>query len=139
MRKTHDVYTEHHPRWLRTRLSPYWWLGKRSYLEFMLREVSCVFVGWFVVFLLMLFRAVGQGADQYLAFLDWSARPAVLLWNLVTLGFVVFHAVTWFNLAPQALVVRSAGKRVEDSTIVTYHFAAWAAVSALVAVILLGA
>ena len=54
-------YTAYHPRWLPPRKSTYWWLERRSYLAFILRELSSVFVAWFVVFLLLLVRAVGQG------------------------------------------------------------------------------
>ena len=43
---------------------------------FILRELSCVFVGWFVVFLLMLVRAVSTGAASYQQFLAWSGDVA---------------------------------------------------------------
>ena len=42
-------------------MSTYWWLEKRAYLLFILRELSSVFVAWFVVFLLLLVAAVSQG------------------------------------------------------------------------------
>ena len=45
-------------------------------------------------------------------FLDWSGQPVVLALNVVALAFVLLHAVTWFNLAPQAIVVRMRGRRV---------------------------
>jgi len=131
-------YTEYHPRWLRTRVSTYWWLQRGSYLAFILRELSSVFVGWFVVYLLLLVRAVSQGEFRYQQFLDWSGRPAVLLLNIVSLFFVVFHAVTWFNLAPQAMVVKVRGRRLPPLLIAAAHFGAWAVVSAVVAWIVLG-
>ena len=94
-------------------MSTYWWLGARSYLAFILRELSSIFVAWFVVYLLLLVRAVSQGASSYQAFLDWSGRPRVVLaLNIVSLLFVVFHAITWFNLAPKAMVVRVGNTRV---------------------------
>ena len=33
----------------RVRMSTYWWLGRRAYLKFILREISSVFVAWFVL------------------------------------------------------------------------------------------
>src|SRR5688572_20661765 len=89
-------YTEYHPRWFRPRVSTYWWLGRRSYLAFILRELSSIFVAWFVVYLLLLVRAVSEGESSYRQFLGWSGRPVVLLINVVGLSFVVFHAITWF-------------------------------------------
>ena len=54
--------------------------------------------------------------------------------NVVALLFVLFHAVTWFNLAPAAMVVNVGGRRVPDALIVGGNYAAWAAASALIAV-----
>jgi fumarate reductase subunit C len=119
-------------------MSTWWWLGRRSYLAFILRELSSLFVAWSVAYLLLLVRAVSQGGIRYQAFLDWSVRPGILVLNLVTLFFLVFHAVTWFNLAPQAMVVRFRGRRVPGIWIAASNFAAWALVSALVAWLLLG-
>ncbi len=131
-------YTEYHPRWYRRRISTYWWLKRRSYLAFILRELSSIFVAWFVVYLLLLVRAVGRGDESYQQFLSWSGSAGILLLNVVTLFFVVFHAITWFNLAPQAMVVRVRGKRVPGILIAGLNYAAWAVVSALLAWIILG-
>jgi fumarate reductase subunit C len=130
-------YTPHHPRWLRPRISTYWWLGRPSYLAFILRELSSVFIAWFVVYLLLLVRAVARGAPAYQEFLSWSADPIVLLLNLVTFLFAVFHAITWFNLAPQAMVVRMGSTRVPGVIIAASNYLAWAAASALLAWLLL--
>jgi fumarate reductase subunit C len=131
------VYTEYHPRWYRPRMSTWWWLKRWSYLAFILRELSSIFVCWFIVYLLLLLDAVRRGPVQYHAFLGWSSSPVVLLLNIAALCFVVFHAVTWFNLAPQAMVVRLRGKRVPGSWIAGGNYVAWAAVSGLVAWLIL--
>ena len=130
--------TPFHPRWYRERTSTYWWLGRRAYFVFILRELSSVFVAWFVVFLLKLVRALAHGDLWYQAFLRWSGQPWVIALNVVTLFFIVFHAVTWFNLAPKALVVNLAGRRVPGVIIAGSNYAAWAAVSALLLWGLLG-
>ena len=51
--------------------------------------------------------------------------------------FVLFHAITWFNLTPKAMVVRLGGKRVPDWVILGSNYAAWLVLSALVAFVLL--
>lgn len=132
------AYTEHHPRWYRPRMSPYWWLGRGSYLAFILRELSSLFIAWFVVFLLLLIHAVSGGEEAYQQFLAWSKGPLVLGLNVITLFFVVFHAVTWFNLAPQAMVVRLRGRRVPGGWIAASNYLAWVLASALVAWLMLG-
>jgi len=131
------AYTEFHPRWHRTRVSTWWWMKRREYVAFILRELSSVFIAWFVVFLLLLVYAVSQGEEEYRQFLSWSAHPAVVVLNVVSFLLVVFHAATWFNLAPKAMVVRMRGQRVPALWIAGSNYAAWAVVSAVVAWLLL--
>jgi fumarate reductase subunit C len=125
-----------------------WWLRRRSYLLFMLRELSCVFVAWAVLFLLLLLTAVGNGRVDYQRFLDWAAKPWVIAVNALALAFLVFHSVTWFNLAPKAMVVRVPKQmlalapkaivrrlpegRVPGWLIVAQNYIAWVFVSAIV-------
>ena len=131
-------YTAYHPRWIRSRVSTYWWLQRGSYLAFILRELSSVFVGWFVVYLLLLVRAVSRGDSDYQEFLSWSRSPAVLALIFVRLLFMVYHAITWFSLAPKAMVLRVGGTRVPGFLIAGSNYLAWAMASALVGWLLLG-
>ena len=64
-------YTAYHPRWLRQPVSTYWWLQKPAYFLFILRELSSVFVGWFVVFLLMLVRDPIAGVPEHRLNFSW--------------------------------------------------------------------
>ncbi len=128
----------HNPRALQPTVSRGWWLERGSYFMFMMRELSCVFVAWFVVYLLLLVRAVGRGEAFYQQFLQRSAEPGIVLLNFISLLFVVYHTVTFFNLVPQVMVVSAGGKRVPGSLIGASHYAAWAVVSAVVAWVLLG-
>lgn len=121
------------PRTYRRPVSLLWWLHKRSYAFFVLREISAVFVAWSVAFLLLLARAVAQGESHYRAFLDWAATPWVVALDLVTLAFLLLHAVTWFNLTPAAMVVRVRGRRVPPAAVAGGAYAAWLVVSVLVA------
>ena len=125
------TYT-YHPRWLRRRVSTYWWLEKRSYFAFVLREGSCLFVAWFVFYLLLLVHRVLQGDAAYQDFLAWSARPWILLLNIVSFLFLLLHAITFFDAAPRALVVHVGSKRVPERLIGASHYAAWLVASALI-------
>ena len=116
-----------------------WWVRRRSYLLFVLRELSSLFVAWFVVYLLLLISAVRGGNDSYREFLTLGGQPWMLALNVVALAFVLLHAITWFNLAPQAIVVHIGGRRLPARAVAAAHFAAWAALSAIIAWILVGA
>ena len=133
------AYTEFRPRWYRARVSTWWWLGRWSYLKFILREISSVFVAWFVVELLLDLSALANGPLEYSDFQDFLRNPAIVALNVVSLFFVTFHAITWFNLAPKAMAVRFRGKRVPDLWIAAPNFIAWVAVSAIVAWLLVNA
>ena len=132
-------YTDYHPRWIRPHVSTYWWLQSPSFFKFILRELSSIFVAWFAVFLLLLVRAVSQGEPAYQQFLAWAGHPLVLLLNVVSFFFLVFHAVTWFNLAPQAMVVHVGRTRVPGVVIAASNYLAWAVLTALLFWILAGA
>ena len=113
-------------------ISVFWWLRKRTYFVFVMRELSSVFVAWFVIFLLLGIRAVGQGEAAYQDFLDLAASPAMVVLNTVALAFVVLHTVTWFSLTPQAMDLRVGGRPVPGIAVVAAQYAGLAVVSAFV-------
>ena len=115
----------------------FWWLERRSYLVFVLRELSSVFVAWFVVYLLLLINAVSGGSAEYERFLDRSGQWWMVAINVIALLFVLLHAVTWFGLAPKAIVVRRRGRRVPPPLIAGAHYAAWLVLSAVIAWVIL--
>jgi succinate dehydrogenase subunit C len=128
-------------RLYRQPVSRLWWLRRPTYLLFILRELSSLFVAWFVAYLLVLVAAVGAGESSYERFLDWSANPFVIALNVVALAFAVLHSVTFFQAAPQTTVVRLRGRmvpaavrgqRVPAALLAGPIFAAWVVVSAFV-------
>lgn len=132
-------YTEFHPRWYRRPMSTWWWLGKRTYLMFILRELSSVLVAWFVVFLLLTVCAIGNGEAAYQQFLEWAGSPLVVLVNVVALLFLILHTVTWFNLTPQAMVVHIRGRRLPSAWVAVPQYVGWVLLSAFVLWLLVGA
>jgi fumarate reductase subunit C len=130
-------YTRHHPRWYRTRVSVFWWLGKPHYLKFILRELSSVFIAAFVVITVLQLRTLGKGPEAYARFAQWLRDPAILALNFVSLFFVVFHAVTWFNLTPHAMPNRIRGQRIPAWALTLPNYAAWIVVSCAIAWVLL--
>jgi fumarate reductase subunit C len=118
-------------------VSVWWWLEKRAYTRFVLREISSVFVALFAGVTLMHVRAVKAGPEAYARLLEWLGTPAVLAVNALAFAFVLFHAVTWFNLAPRAMTLRLGGKKVPDAVVAASNYAGWIVASALVAYFLL--
>ena len=136
--KNDAAYREFHPQWYRTRVSPYWWLTQWSYAKFMLRELSSVFVAYFIVITLMQVQALGQGRGEYEGFQELMTHPFVVLLNLVAFLFLLLHTITWFHLTPRVIVLRLGGKRLPDAAIIAPSYVAWLVISGVVAWFVLG-
>ena len=121
-----DVRTYRRP------VSTWWWVGRRTYFVFVMRELSSIFIAWFVVFLLLLVAALSRGEAAYAGFLAFAANPLVVTVNVVTFLFVVLHAVTWFSLTPKAMEVRLGGRQAPASAVIASQYVGLAVVSAFV-------
>jgi len=130
-------YTPYHPKWYRRRVSVWWWLQNATYTVFVLRELTSVFVALFALLLLWQVRAVAHGPEAYAQFLARLRTPLIFALNSLGLLFVLFHAITWFHLAPKAMVVRLRGKRVPDWLVAASNYLACLLLSVAVAWILL--
>ena len=112
--------------------STWWWLRKRSYFVFVMRELSSIFIAWFVLFFLILVVAVGRGPASYRHFLDFAANPVVVVVNVLALAFVVLHTITWFSLTPKAMDVKLGARPVPASAVIAAQYVGLAVVSAFV-------
>ncbi len=121
------------PRWHRERMPIFWWLGKAAYVRFILRELTSLFVAYAAVVLLLQVRALGAGEEDTARFQAWLEAPGTVALHAFVLLALLFHAVTWFGLAPRALVLRVRGRRVPEAAVLGGHYLAWAAASALLA------
>lgn len=131
------IYTQHHPRWYRKKVSTYWWTSQWSYLKFTLRELTSLSVAYFVVIVLLQLVALERGPDAYARFQTWLKTPVAVVLNVIALLFVLFHTITWFNLAPRAMPVRVRGKRLPDWMVAAPNYVAWIAISAVIAWLIL--
>jgi fumarate reductase subunit C len=118
-------------------VSTYWWLGQRHYLKFILRELSSVFVAFFVAITLLQLRALRTGPEAYARFQHTMKSPLMIALCLLSLFFLVFHSITWFNLTPRAIAVRMRGKRLPDFMVAAPNYVIWAAISGAVAWVIL--
>jgi len=135
--KSAPGYTPFHPRWYRPHVSVYWWLGEWHYLKFILRELSSVAVAFFVIETLFMLSALHEGPEAYAHFQAVLRNPLVVLINIISFLFVVFHTITWFNLAPSAMPVRMGGKKLPEALVAAPSYVAWVVISAIVCWIVL--
>ena len=105
-----------------------WWLTKRTYLLFMIRELTSVFVAAYAVFLLVL--AMRRNDPE--AFASLLSNPLLIALQVICLPMVVFHTITWLNLTPKVLVVWRGEDRVNPLLIAGAHYVAWAIISIVI-------
>ncbi|MGH3332611.1 MAG: fumarate reductase subunit C [Nocardioidaceae bacterium] len=113
-------------------VSTWWWVRKRTYFVFVMRELSSIFIAWFVLYLLILVSAVSRGEAAYQDFVDFAEHPAVVAVNVVALTFVVLHTITWFNLTPKAMDVRLRSRPVPGWVVIVSQYVGLAVVSAFI-------
>ena len=105
-----------------------WWLKRKTYFLFMVRELTCLFVGGYALFLLVLL-AQANDADAFAAMLN---SPLSVVLHLFALLMVLYHSVTWINLTPKVMVVWRGEDRVSPTLIAAANYAAWVVLSLLI-------
>lgn len=114
-----------------------WWLRQRSYLLFMIREFTSVFIGGYCVFVLIFMYKLDQGPEVYGGIIDCLSSPLSIVLHIVALIFAIYHSLTWFNLTPQVLVLRIGEEKIPTFLISGAGIVAWLLLSAVAAWIVL--
>lgn len=114
-----------------------WWLKRRPYTLFILREITCVAVAGYCAFLLYLMYALGQGPEAYSAAIGLIMSPMSYALHVVGLLLVLYHTITWFNVTPKVLVFHIGEEQVPAVVVAGAHYAGWLGVSGIVAWLLL--
>jgi len=136
--KEAPAYTLYRPKWYRNRVSTWWWAQQWRSFKFILRELSSVAVGYVGVMLLWLLWALTQGPESYETFQAWMGTPVVIVMSIIALLFVLYHSITWFNLAPKAMPVRVGGKRLPEWMVAAPNYVLWIIASAVVVWLFVG-
>ncbi len=123
--KQNPRYERYRPEMYSRRMPIFWWIRKVSYVRFITRELTSLGVLAYALILLALLRSLYRGPEAYEAFLGWLASPASIVLHILLLGIVLFHSITWFNLAPSALVLKLGKFRVPDRAIVIANIVTW--------------
>lgn len=126
----YTIYYKGYPK-LYIRVKPiFWWLKKWSSFLFILRELTSVAVGYYAVVLIMMIRAINEGPQAYTEFQMWFTSPLIVVMNLFALGLSIYHSITWFSLAPKAMVIQIGSNKVPGFIISGMNYGAWVVLSA---------
>jgi fumarate reductase subunit C len=116
----------------------FWWLGKLAYVRFITRELTSLAVAYAALALVLWVSSLLPQETIADAFVRRLHSPMAVAFHILVVAALVFHSVTWLNLAPKALVLRLGKRRLPDGAVIATHYAAWAVASALVAWVLAG-
>ncbi|MDX1618132.1 MAG: hypothetical protein R3224_05065 [Balneolaceae bacterium] len=120
-------------------MSIFWWIRKKPFVHFISRELTSIFVAAYAIILIVQLRALSRGAEAWEGLLEWLSTPFSIGLHVVILLAVLFHSITWFNLAPSAMVVKMGKKRIPGVAIITLNYLMWIVLSGAVAWIVLTA
>lgn len=115
------------------RMPIFWWVHKKAYVWFILRELTSISVAVYALIMIFQIRALLNGPDSYEALMDFFATPFSIVLHTVLLVAVVFHSFTWFNLAPTAMVLKLGKKRIPGAAIIAVNYVMWFVLSITVA------
>ena len=115
-----------------------WWLKRKPYILFMIRELTSVFVAGYCIFLLVLVYKLTQGAEAYDNLMAILKSPSSVTLHLVTLSFVLYHTITWFNLTPKILVLYRGEERIPQGLVAGVFYVGWVVVSVIIVCLVLG-
>lgn len=125
-------YELYHPKWYRKRYPIFWWLERFSYRRFIARELTSLAVGYAAVLVVVQVWVLARGPQAFERYVQILGSPAMLAFHGLMLVALLFHSVTWLNLAPKALVLRLRHRRVPDAAVLVGHYVGWLAATALV-------
>jgi fumarate reductase subunit C len=109
-----------------------WWLTKRAYFLFMLREISSVFIAIFLVVLLIEMYQLSRGPAAYAGFLQRLTSPGWIIFHVVAWLFALYHSFTWFSLTSKVQVVRVGGRQVPPPLVTAVNVGIWIVLSVVI-------
>jgi len=105
-----------------------WWMMKKTFVLFIVRELTCVFVGGYALFLLVLVAR----RERPEAFAAWLNSPLLIVLQIIALPMLLYHSITWINLTPKVMVVWRGEERVSPLLIAGANYVAWAIISIVI-------
>lgn len=108
----------------------FWWANRWIHVKFIARELTSLCVAGYVMVLLYYVYSLRTGPNEFEAFASILQSPVVIVLHVLALGGLLFHSITWFNLAPKAMVVKVGEKNLPGVVIALMNYAGWVVISA---------
>ena len=107
-----------------------WWWRNPFYVEYMLHEATALFVAAYALVLLVGLVRLSQGETAWNTWLAALKSPSSIVFSVIVLVAVTYHAWTWFEIMPRTLPpIRLNGKRLSAAAVTRSGLAAVVIVS----------
>ena len=111
-----------------------WYMRNGRYKIYMLREVTCLLVGFYAFLTIFALAALASNTpEKWNDFLASQQNTAMIVFHAIALlYFLVYQTFAWFKLAPKAMPVQLGEKKLPANIIVIGHYVAWVVLSAFI-------
>ena len=91
-----------------------WFLQRPAYVKFMVRELTAVVIGAYLVYLLYVLATVGESEKAFVDLAGALTSTTSRVLHVIAMAAALFHSITWFNLTPKAMPVFCGENRLAD-------------------------
>lgn len=104
-----------------------WYLRNGRYRRYMLREVTCLLVGFYSLLMIWALAVLASGSpERWEAFL--AGQQTLLMKSVhgaALIYYLVYMTFDWFKLAPKAMALSFGGRTLSPRVIILAHYLAW--------------
>jgi fumarate reductase subunit C len=82
-------------------------------------------------------HALLEGSEAFESFSAKMQSGWMIAVHVLLLGGLLFHSITWFNLAPKAMVIKVGERNIPGIIIALLNYAGWVVISVAIAWLML--
>lgn len=117
------------PQMYYRRMPLFWYLQRPSYMRYMLRELTCIWIGAYAITLIVGLLRLAQGPAAWEEFWQAFSSPPGIAFQSVALVFTLYHTISWFQLAPSTMPIWRGEIRVPPAQIRLAHYLVFGVIS----------
>ncbi|MDL5047988.1 hypothetical protein QQ054_18385 [Oscillatoria amoena NRMC-F 0135] len=113
----------------RKHINIFWWANRWIHIRFIARELTSVCVAVYAIVLLYYVQVALDGPTAFEQFSSQLRSPLAIVLHTLAFGGLLFHSVTWFNLAPKAMVIKIGSRQIPGVIIALANYGGWVIIS----------
>ena len=115
-----------------------WWLERKQYFFFVIRELTSIFVAGYCLFLLLIISKIVDSQENYTLLILSLKSPISLVLHFISLPSILYHTITWFNLTPKIMKLQIGEEKISEKLIIGLVYISWGILSLMIFWLILG-